>query len=358
MRTGIIGLPGTGKTSLFKILTRAQLDAKAAHAAVHVGVARVPDTRVEQLAPIYKPKKVTHASIEYVDVAGLAKDRARDSALLVEMRQMDALVNVVRLFEEPALPHPAGSLDAARDVESVEVELMLNDLEQVSRRLERLEKDIKKKKDPLLEHEHALLLRCRTGLEAEQPLRQLELSADEQKMLAGFMFLTRKPMLFAINLGDAEAGEINRVVETHGLSSLAAKGQTAIVPFCGKIEAELADLPYAEAAEMMAGYGLTESGRDRLIKATYELLGLISFLTGGETEVRAWTIPRGFTALQAAGAIHSDIERGFIKAEVVSWEHLVAAGSVAVARERGQVRLEGKDYVVKDGNVILFRHSG
>lgn len=358
MRTGIIGLPGAGKTSLFKILTHAHLDSKAAHAAMHVGVAKVPDARLDQLAPIYKPKKITHASIEYVDVAGLAKDRARDSALLVEMRQMEALVHVVRLFEDPAHPHPAGSLNAARDVESVEIELMLNDLEQVTRRLERLEKDIKRNRDPLLEREQAALLRCREALEAEKPLRQLDFTAEELKTLTGFMFLTRKPMLFAVNVGDAEAAEIGRVVELHGLTALAAKPHTAIVPFCGKIEAELADLPDAEAAEMMSGYGLEESGRDRLIKATYKLLGLISFLTGGEPEVRAWTIPHGFSALQAAGAIHSDIERGFIKAEVVNWEHLVAAGSVAVARERGQVRLEGKEYMVKDGDVILFRHSG
>jgi GTP-binding protein YchF len=358
MRTGIIGLPGGGKTSLFKILTRAHLDAKAARDAMHVGVAKVPDPRLEQLAPLYKPKKITYASIEYVDVAGLAKDRARDSALLVEMRQMDSLVNVVRLFEDPAQPHPAGSLNAARDVESVEIELMLHDLEQITRRLERLEKDIKRKKDPLLEREQAALLRCRAALESEQPLRELEFTPDELKMLTGFMFLTRKPMLYAINLGDAEAADIGRVVEKHGLTALAAKPQTGIVPFCGKIEAELADLPEAEAAEMMAGYGLAESGRDRLIHATYRLLGLISFLTAGEPEVRAWTIPRGFTAVQAAGAIHSDIERGFIKAEVVFWEHLLAAGSIAIARERAQVRLEGREYVVKDGDVILFRHSG
>jgi ribosome-binding ATPase YchF (GTP1/OBG family) len=222
MRTGIIGLPGGGKTSLFKILTRAHLDAKAAREALHVGVAKVPDSRLEQLAPLYKPKKITHASIEYVDVVGLAKDRARDSALLVEMRQMDALVHVVRLFEDLAHPHPAGSLNAARDVESIEIELMLHDLEQVTRRLERLEKDIKRKKDPLLEREQAALLRCRAALESEQPLRQLDFTADELKMITGFMFLTRKPMLFAINLGDAEAPEIARVVEKHGLTALAA----------------------------------------------------------------------------------------------------------------------------------------
>ena len=358
MRTGIIGLPGVGKTSLFRILTRAHVDAKAAREAIHVGVARVPDARLEPLAALYKPKKITHASIEYVDVAGLARDKARDSALLVEMRQVDALVTVVRLFEDAANPHPAGSLNALRDLDSVEVELMLHDLEQIVRRLERLEKDLKKKREAHLEREQAVLFRCKASLEAENPLRGLELTAEEAKLISGYMFLSRKPMLCAVNLGDEEAAQISSAVERHGLAAIAAKPQVAVVPFCGRIEAELAEMEEAEAAELMASYGLAEAGRDRLIAATYSLLGLMSFLTAGEPEVRAWMIRRGATALEAAGAIHSDIARGFIKAEVVSFEHLIAAGSVAAARERGQVRLEGKEYVVQDGDVILFRHSG
>jgi len=358
MRTGIIGLPGVGKTSLFRILTRAHLDAKAARDAIHVGIARVPDARLAPLAALYKPKKITHASIEYVDVAGLARDKARDSALLVEMRQVDALVTVVRLFEDAANPHPAGSLNALRDLDSVEVELMLHDLEQILRRLERLEKDLKKKRESHLEREQAVLIRCKASLEAENPLRALELTAEEAKLITGYMFLSRKPMLCAVNLGDDEAAQITSAVERHGLAAIAAKPQVAVVPFCGRIEAELAEMEEAEAAELMSSYGLAEAGRDRLIAATYSLLGLMSFLTAGEPEVRAWMIRRGATALEAAGAIHTDIARGFIKAEVVSFEHLIAAGSVAAARERGQVRLEGKEYVVEDGDVILFRHSG
>ncbi|HKM89326.1 MAG TPA: redox-regulated ATPase YchF [Candidatus Acidoferrales bacterium] len=358
MRTGIIGLPGVGKTSLFRILTRAHLDAKAARDAIHVGVARVPDARLEPLAALYKPKKITHATIEYVDVAGLARDKARDSALLVEMRQVDALVTVVRLFEDAANPHPSGSLNALRDLDSVEVELMLHDLEQVLRRLERLEKDLKKKREAHLEREQAVLFRCKAALEAENPLRALELTAEEAKLITGYMFLSRKPMLCAVNLGDDEAAQISSAVERHGLAAIAAKPQVAVVPFCGRIEAELAEMEEAEAAELMSSYGLAEAGRDRLIAATYSLLGLMSFLTAGEPEVRAWMIRRGATALEAAGAIHTDIAHGFIKAEVVSFEHLIAAGSLAGARERGQVRLEGKEYVVQDGDVILFRHSG
>src|SRR6516225_3370473 len=339
MQTGIIGLPQVGKTSLFRILTRANVDTRSAPAQMHLGIARVPDARVVKLAEAFKPKKVTYATIEYVDIGGLQKDREKNSASLVPLRQADALAHVVRLFENPAVPHEAGSLDALRDIESVEIEL-------------------KKKKETILETELALLNRCRAALESEQPLRELEFKPEEIKMLTGFMFLSRKPMLYVLNLGDEEAAEIDRVVEKYHLEKLASKPQTAMVPFCGKIEAELSELDDAEVAEMMKAYGLAESGRDRLIQASYKLLGLLSFLTSGEPEVRAWTIERGMTAQKAAGAIHSDLERGFIKAEVVNWEDLLKAGSFGAAREKAQVRLEGKDYVVQDGDVILFRHSG
>jgi len=346
-----------GKTSLFRILTRARVDTHSAPTQTHVGIARVPDERVTKLAEVFKPKKTTYATIEYVDIGGIQKDREKNSASLVPLREADALAHVVRLFENPAVPHD-GPLDAMRDIESVEIELMLTDLEQASKRMERLEKDLKKRKETLLETELALLTRCRQALESEKPLRELEFKPEEYKMLNGFMFLTRKPMLYVLNMGDEEAPEIDRVIEKHRLEKLGSRPHTAVVPFCGKIEAELAELPDAEAAEMMRAYGLAESGRDRLIQGSYRLLGLISFLTCGEPECRAWTIERGMTAQQAAGAIHSDIERGFIKAEVVNWENLLKAGSFPAARERGQVRLEGKEYVVQEGDVILFRHSG
>src|SRR6204780_2375856 len=257
MQTGIVGLPQTGKTSLFRILTRARVE--ASHGSpnqAHVGIARVPDARVAQLAEVFKPKKITYATIEYVDIGGLQKDREKNSASLVPLREADALAHVVRLFENPAVPHEGGSLDAMRDIESVEIELILNDLEQASKRMERLEKDIKKKKDPLLETELHLLMRCRKGLEAETPLRELELKPKEKKLLTGFMFLTQKPMLYVLNLGDDEAAEIDRVIEKHHLEKLASKAHTAVVPFCGKIEAELAELDEAEAAEMISAYGL------------------------------------------------------------------------------------------------------
>jgi ribosome-binding ATPase len=358
MQTGIIGLPLVGKTSLFRILTRARVEARTAPNQAHVGIAKVPDARVAKLAEVFKPKKITYATIEYVDIGGIQKDREKNSASLVPLREADALAHVVRLFEDPAVPHESGSLDALRDIVSVDIELILNDMEQAAKRIERVEKDLKKKKDPLLEAELRVLTRCREALEAETPLRELEFKPEEQKMLTGFMFLTRKPMLYVLNLGDDEASEIDHVVEKYKLEELSAKPHTAVVPFCGKIEAELAELDDAEAAEMMRAYGLAESGRDRLIQATYRLLGLISFLTCGEPECRAWTIERGMTAQEAAGAIHSDIQKNFIKADVVNWEDLLKAGSFAGAREKAQVRLEGKEYVVQDGDVILFRHGG
>lgn len=343
---------------MFRILTRARVETRSAPNQAHVGIARVPDARVARLAEAFKPKKITYATIEYVDIGGIQKDREKNSASLVPLREADALAHVVRLFENPAVPHEGGSLDALRDIESVEIELMLYDLEQASRRMERVEKDLKKKKETVLELELALLTRCRQALESEKPLRELEFKPEELKMLTGFEFLTRKPMLYVLNLGDEEAHEIGGVIEKYHLEKLAGKPQTAVVPFCGKIEAELAELDDAEAAEMMNAYGLAESGRDRLIQASYRLLGLISFLTCGEPECRAWTIERGMNAQKAAGAIHSDIEKNFIKADVVNWEDLLAAGSFAVARERAQVRLEGKEYIVQDGDVILFRHGG
>jgi len=358
MQTGIIGLPLVGKTSLFRILTRAKVESRSTPNQPHVGIARVPDARVAKLAEVFKPKKITYATIEYVDIGGLQKDREKNSASLVPLREADALAHVVRLFEDPAVPHEAGSLDAIRDIVNVDLELILNDLEQASKRMERLEKDIKKKKDPQLEAELQALTRCRQALEGETPLRELEFTPAEQKLLTGFMFLTQKPMIYVLNLGDDEAGEIDRVVEKYKLEKLSTKPRTAVVPFCGKIEAELAELDDAEAAEMMKAYGLAESGRDRLIQATYRLLGLISFLTCGEPECRAWTIERGMTAQEAAGAIHSDIQKNFIKADVVNWQDLLKAGSFAAAREKAQVRLEGKEYIVQDGDVILFRHGG
>ncbi|HEX2712243.1 MAG TPA: redox-regulated ATPase YchF, partial [Candidatus Acidoferrales bacterium] len=349
METGIIGLPQVGKTSLFKILTHAHLEGKAGHTPTHVGVAHVPDSRLDKLAELFRPRKVIHATVQYMDVGGLVHDRARDAAFLAQLREVEALAHVVRVFENPGVPHSDGSIDPLRDVGSLELELMLADLDQAARRLERIEKDLKKKKDPLLEHELALLSRCRSAIEAERPLRELEFGAEERKLLSSFMFLSQKPMLYVLNLGDSEVEEIDTAVERHGLGALTGKPNTTVTPICGKIEAELAELEDAQAAELLTAYGLKESGLDRLINATYRLLGLISFFTCGESECRAWTVHRGATAPEAAGTVHSDFERAFIKAEIVHSDDLLEAGGLAAARERGRVKLEGREYVVEDG---------
>jgi GTP-binding protein YchF len=356
MQTGIIGLPQVGKTTLFRILTKAHVEGKAGASATHVGVAKVPEPRLQQLAKLYSPKKITHATVQYVDLGGMQKERNRDA--LAPLREVDAIANVLRVFDDPSVPHAAGSIDPLRDATNLELELILADHDQILRRLERLEKDLKKKKDPVLENEKTVLEKCKAHLEAEKPLRELELTTEERKPIGGFLFLSQRPMLYVLNLGDEEAAELSTAVERHKLSALQGRPNTAVVAVCGRLEAELAEMEEKEAAELLASYGLIEPGLNRLIRATYDLMGLIQFFTAGEPEVRAWTIRKGSTAAKAAGEIHSDIEKGFIRAEVVRWDDLLAAGSIAAAKEKAQVRLEGREYIVQEGDVILFRHSG
>jgi len=355
MQTGIIGLPQVGKTTLFRILTKAHVDAKDGQA-THVGVAKVPEPRLVELAKLYHPKKITYATVQYVDLAGVQKERMRES--LASLRDVDAIAHVIRVFDDPSVPHAEGSIDPLRDVTNLDLELILSDHEQVSKRLERVDKDLKKKKDPALEWEKAVLEKCKAHLEAEKPLRELELTPEERKPISGFLFLSQRPMLYVLNLGDAEAAEMDKAVEKHKLAALQGRPNTAVVAVCGRLEAELAEMEEKEAAELLASYGLKEPGLNRLIHATYDLMGLIAFFTAGDPEVRAWTIRKGSTAVKAAGEIHSDIEKGFIRAEVVRCEDLLAAGSITAAKEKAQVRLEGKEYIVREGDVILFRHSG
>jgi GTP-binding protein YchF len=355
MQTGIIGLPQVGKTTLFRILTKANVETKGGQSA-HVGVAKVPEPRLAELAKLYNPKKTTYATVQYVDLPGVQKERMRES--LATLRDVDAIAHVIRVFDDPSVPHSEGSIDPLRDVTNLDLELILSDHEQISKRLERVEKDLKKKKETFLEHERGVLEKCKAHLEAEKPLRELELTAEERKPISGFLFLSQRPMLYVLNLGDDEAAEMDKAIEKHKLGALQGRPNTAVVAVCGRLEAELVEMDEKEAAELLASYGLREPGLNRMIRATYDLMGLFPFFTAGEPEVRAWTIRKGSTAVKAAGEIHSDIEKGFIRAEVVQCDDLLAAGSIAAAKEKAQVRLEGKEYIVKEGDVILFRHSG
>jgi GTP-binding protein YchF len=357
MKTAIIGLPMVGKTSLFTILTGVHEAARMGSMEARVGVTKVPDSRLVALAKIFEPPKVTHAVVEYVDFPSISKEALRDPGLMASLRVADAFAHVLRVFESDVVPHEKGSVDPIRDLEDVDTELILSDLVVIEKRLERLDKDRKKIKSPELDHEFSILERFKKQLEDNRPLRELELTPEDEKRIRGFQFLSQKPMLIVLNLGEQDAGRMHEIEEKYRTGSLAGRAQTAVTAICGKIEAELAELSPEEAAEYLASYGLKESGIERLISATYSLLGLMSFLTAGETEVRAWTIPMNSTAQKAAGAIHTDFEKKFIRAEVVNWQALVDNNGYAGVREKGLLRLEGKDYIVKDGDVLVIRHG-
>jgi GTP-binding protein YchF len=357
MKTAIIGLPMVGKTSLFTILTGAQQETRVGSTSVRTGVAKVPDTRVEALASLFEPPKVTYATVEYVDMPSISKESLRDPNLLASLRVVDAFAHVLRLFASDTVPHEKGSVDPVRDLEDIETELILSDLVVVEKRLERLDKDRKKIKNPELDREFELLVKCKAALEDDKPLRQLELEAEDEKRLRGFQFLSQKPMLYVLNIGEEDATRLHQREKEYREGPLAGRAHTAVTAVCGKVEAELAELPREEQREYLSSYGLQESGLERLISATYALLGLMSFLTAGEDECRAWTIPMNSHAVKAAGAIHSDFEKKFIRAEVVNWKTLVDLGGYPGARDKGQLRLEGKEYIVKDGDVLVIRHS-
>jgi GTP-binding protein YchF len=361
MKTGIIGLPQVGKSSLFRILTKTHLSEHAfSHPReAHVGMAKVPDQRLDRLAALYHPKKLVHASVEYVDLGAIGQEALRETAYLGHLRQVDAIAHVVRTFDDPTIAH-VGSLDPLRDIKNVEFDLMVSDLGQIEKRLERLEKDLKKIRSAELEREHDLLVRANAHLESEKPLREMEMGAEDKKRIRGFMFLSEKPMLYVVNISESSqlGRELEQAVEKYHLSEVSSRPKAASTAICGKVEAELAEMSEGDAAEFLSSYGLAESGLVRLIRTTYALLGLISFFTVGEDECRAWTVAAGTRAVEAAGAIHSDLEKHFIRAETIRWDQLLDAGSEANARARGTLRLEGKDYVVEDGDVMHIRHSG
>ena len=357
MKVGITGLSMAGKTTLFNALTGQSASItgySARDMEANVGVVKVPDSRVDELTRIFKPRKTTYAVVEYVDYIGIVKGDNRQNRKVVDMiKDVDAIVHVARAFEDAAVVHPLETVDTLRDVAVLEVELVFSDLELVETRLERMEEG-KNKGRPVSESEKALLLRCQEALEGEIPLRRVDFSDDEQAVMRHLQFISIKPELMILNTGDESAGSeeekgfLVKLEETYRLPVLAVPGQ---------IEMEISELSNEEAALFLKDLGIAESAMSRVIHSCYEHLGLISFLTVGEDEVRAWTVRAGIPAQAAAGKIHSDIERGFIRAEVVSYDDFVASGSMAAAREKGLVRLEGKTYPVQDGDIINFRFN-
>lgn len=357
MKTAIIGLPMVGKTSLFTILTGVHEATRVGQMEARMGMTRVPDERLEALATIFEPPKVTYATVEYLDFPAISKEALQQPSYLGGLRTVDALAHVLRVFQDETVPHEHGSVDPLRDLNDVELELILSDMVVVEKRIERVDKDRKKIKNPELDREYELLARCKESLDNNQPLRNLELSGEEEKRIRGFQFLSQKPMLYVLNVGEEDAGRMTQAEEEWRAKGIGTQPKTSTTAICGKVEAELAELSKEEAAEYMASYGLKESGLQRLISATYSLLGLMSFLTAGDTEVRAWTIPANSTAPRAAGAIHTDLEKKFIRAEVVNWRNLVDLKGYPGVREKGLLRLEGKEYIVKDGDVLVIRHG-
>lgn len=351
MKAGIVGFARSGKTTIFNALT-------GAHAAVgaygsrdaNIAVIKVPDERLEQLAEIHHPKKITHAEFEFVDIApneAAGEDKALDSAALTVLKNADALVHVVRAFESDAVMHPMGSVDAARDAAGMEDELKLCDLIIIERRIERMEKEHRK------DAEYELLCRCREHIESGKPLRSLSLSHQEAAAIAGYSFLSQKPLMILRNYGEEAIGKD----DPSGLESFAKENGLTLIALCGAMEMEIAQLPEEERQEFREQLGLGVESRLCFIQAAYDMLGLMSFLTAGPPEVRAWTIRKQTRAVDAAGVIHSDIQRGFIRAEVMHFKDLIEAGSAVKAKELGKMRLEGKEYIVQDGDVILFRFN-
>jgi GTP-binding protein YchF len=356
MKIGLVGLPKSGKTTLFNLLTGANVATSrfdTAKTELHTGVARVPDDRIARLAELFQPKKTTYATFEVVDLAGIAPGE-RAGLETREFRNADALLHVGRAF-----PDPSGApADPRRDIDDLETELILADLEVVDRRLERLEASIKKRRTDAEVQERSILVRLKDRLEAEMAIRAVALTEDEAKAIRGFTFLSQKPILHCVNLDEKDVGQGPNVAREFGLEPLTARPRTAVGWISAVIEGEVARLAGEEQQAFLAELGLTEPAIRRVLRDCYALLGLISFFTVGEDEVRAWPIPRGTRAQAAAGAVHSDIARGFIRAEVTTYDELTAAsGSFADLRARGQLRLEGKDYLVQDGEVCHFRFN-
>ena len=336
-------------------------DAPKGKGDVNIGISRVPDSRLDALTAMYNPRKRVPATVEFTDIIAPARSSAQALVDVAGYKNADALVHVVHAFRDQSVPHPAGSIDPARDAQAMEDELILADLGVAERRIERLDKDLKKGRSAELEKERDLVHRCQRALEEGKPLRALELTGEDLKRLRGFQFLSAKPLLLVINLDEADLSDVGSTVEKaadkSGLTGFLAHASTRAVALCAKIELEIAQLEGDDAKAFLSDLGLSESGLDRVIRTSYDLLGYMSFFTVGDDECRAWSIARGTAAQVAAGEIHTDIQRGFIRAEVVAYDALMKRGSMAACRDHGEVRLEGKEYIVQDGDIINFRFA-
>ena len=355
MRLGIIGLPQSGKTTIFNALTRGNTPttASAGRFEVHNAVVDVPDTRVDVLSKMFNPKKTIYAKVTYADIAGLEGSASKtgiSGTLLNQLTQMDGFIQVVRCFEDESVPHPNGSLDPARDINAMDSELILNDLISVERKLERLVEERKKgggRDKAIVEREMVLFERYNQALQAGEPLRNVPVDAEEDKLLSSFGFLSRKPMLIVLNLAEGQTAPVIDYPHQH----------SQVVALQGKLEMDMAQLPPEDAVAFLEEYGIEEPSLNRMIRLSYDLLGLQSFFTVGPDECRAWTVRRGATAPEAAGVIHTDLQKGFIRAEVVTYTDLTTLGGLTEAKTHGKLRLEGKEYIVQDGDVLNIRFN-